>query len=167
MVDKDGDCHKRVPLVPEAVEILERAEEDFWRIFNRAPSKGSDPVFLWKYLVSEEELERQAVDAMQRAEVRPHIIHAYRKTGGLLISRENEKLATTKDLADWNAAIDQYFELERNPPPEHPIDALLRSFEMELDHCIICFGYVLEHGLKRNAKRIRSSSAHFSWTTTR
>lgn len=162
LIDGEGDYHKQIPLVPEALEVFDQAAEDFRRVFDREPRKNSDPVFLCKYLISEEELERQTVESMQRANVRPHIIYAYRKTGGLLLSRQNEKLASTKDVDDWDAAIDEYYRLKKNPPAPHPVDLLFQSLEDELDSCIICLGYVLEHGLSTDAQRMPSSSEYFS-----
>lgn len=98
---------------------------------------------------------------MQRAGVRPHLIYAYQKTGGLLLTRKNEKLATTKDIEDWDAAIEEYYWLEKNPPEPHPVEVLLALLNEELDSCIICLGYVLEYGNDPGAKRISSSSEFF------
>ncbi len=161
MVDEDGDVYKQIPLVPEARELLENASEDFLRVFEREPRKDSDPVFLVKYLLGDEELERQTVEAMRMAEVPPHFIYAYQKTRGLLLTRGNEKLATTKDLEDWDAAIDEYQRLKKKPPTPHPVKVLLALLEEEVDSCIICLGYVLEHGQQPDAVRVASSSALF------
>lgn len=162
MIDKDGAFHKKIPLSSEAIQVFEKASAEFLHVFEREPRKESDPVFLWKYLVSEEELERQSIEAMQIAGVPPQLIHAYQKTGGLLLTRENKRLASTKDVEDWNAAIDEYYELERNPPERKLVDVLFESLEKELDSCIICLGYVLEHGLNSKAKRLASSSEYFA-----
>lgn len=153
-----GEVYKQVPLVPEAHKLLENASDDFLRVFEREPRKDSDPVFLTKYVIGEEEIERQTVEAMRRAGVRPHLIYAYQKTGGLLLTRENEKLATTKDIEDWDAAIDEYYRLKKNPPEPHPVEILLALLEEELDSCIICLGYILEYGREEDAARIESSS---------
>lgn len=157
VVDEDGGVYKQVPVVPEARELLENASEDFLRVFEREPRKDSDPVFLFKYVLGEEELERQTVEAMRTAGVRPHLIYAYQKTGGLLLTRENEKLATTKDVEDWDAAISEYYRLKRKPPKPHPVEILLALLEEEVDSCIICLGYVLEYGRQPDAVRIASS----------
>ena len=154
--------YKQVPLVPEARQLIESAKEDFLRIFERAPRKDSDPVFLMKYIIGEEEIERQTVEAMHRSGMRPHLIYAYQKTGGLLLTRENESLATTKDIEDWDAAIEEYYSLKKNPPEPNPIEVLLELLKEELDSCIICFGYVLEYGHATDIDRISSSSELFN-----
>lgn len=161
VVDEEGKVYKQVPLVPEACELFDKMSEDFLRVFEREPRKDSDPVHLLKYVMGEEELERQTVEAMQKAGVRPQLIYAYQKTGGLLLTRENKKLATTKDLEDWDAAIEEYYWLRKNPPEPHPVEVLLALLRDELDSCIICLGYVLEYGREPNAERIYSSSELF------
>jgi len=149
-------------LAQEAIDLIETAAEDFRRVFERNPHKKGEPLFLLKYLVSEEEQERQTVEILEHSNAPPHIIYAYRKTGGLLVTSENERLIPTKDLEDWNSAIDEYFRLQENPPETHPVDVLFHSLEDELDSCLICLGYVLEHGRNPRAQRIASSSEYFT-----
>lgn len=159
-VNESGKVYKQVPLSPKAQELLQKMSEDFLRVFERGP-REDDPIHLLRYVIGEEELERQTVQAMQKADMRPHLIYAYQKTGGLLLTRENEKLATTKDLEDWDAAIDEYYRLQKNPPEPHPVEVLLALLSDELDSCIICLGYVLEYGRESDAERISSSSELF------
>ncbi|HEY6897970.1 MAG TPA: DUF5677 domain-containing protein [Rhodocyclaceae bacterium] len=161
LVDGEGEFYKQIPIVPDAREIIDKALEDFLRVFEREPRKDTDPIFLSKYLIGEEELERQTVEAMRRGGLRPELIYAYQKTGGLLLTRENEKLATTKDIQDWGNAIDEYYRLQKNPPQPHPVEILLTLLADELDSCIICLGYVLEYGGNPEAARIHSSSEFF------
>ena len=160
LIDDDGKFYKQIPLAPESHEVISKAHEDFLRVFEREP-KDSDPFILSRYVIGDEELERQTVEAMRLSGIRPHIIYAYQKTGGLLLTRENEKLATTKDIQDWDNAIEEYYKLEKNPPEPHPVEILLASLEEELDSCIICLGYVLEYGCNPEATRIFSSSELF------
>lgn len=156
-VNENGEVYKQVPLVPEANEILERMSENFFRVFEREPKKD-DPLTLARYVIGEEELERQMIETMNQAGVSPQLIYAYQKTGGLLLTRENEKFATIKDIEDWDSAIEEYYQLKNNPPKPHPAEALLASLNDELNSCIICLGYVLEYGRDSNAERINSSS---------
>lgn len=162
LVSSDGSYHKQVPLVPEAIEILNKAKKDYQRIFGRPPNKNADPVFLMRYLVSDEETERLAVQAMRQAGVQPELIYAYQKTGGLLLTESNEDLATTKDMKDWDDAIDEYFESQEHTPQPNPIELLFDSLEEELESCIICTGYVLDLGIVESAERTASSSSLFT-----
>lgn len=162
LVDSEGDFHKELRLPPGAQEAIERAREAYATVFERKPDKDKDPVFLGKYLLSEEELARQAEEAMERAGVPPQIIYAHRKTGGLILTKENQKFASTKDVQDWEAAVDEYFRLQEDPPEPDPLEVLFHSVEAELDSCIICLGYVLENGLDANALSKPSSSSFFS-----
>lgn len=162
LVDSDGNFYKHIPLAPEARELLQKAEDDFQRIFGRPPNKTSDPVFLTRYLVSDEETQRLTVDAMRQSGIRPEIIYAYQKTGGLLLTESNEDLATTKDIDDWNTAIDEYFDLQNNPPQPTPTEALFKSLEEELEACIICLGYALDFGIEERVEQTPSSSSFFT-----
>ena len=48
-----------------------------------------------------------AIEAMQRAGVRPAIVHAYEKTG-LWITDVNRGVQSAKDLDAWDSAIDEH-----------------------------------------------------------
>src|SRR5271169_3841298 len=48
--------------------------------------------------------------AMVAAGIRPEIIYAHRKTGGLLVTEENQGKLSAEDIAEWEAAIDEYLE---------------------------------------------------------
>ena len=161
-VASDGSFYKQIPLVPEAIELLNKAAEDFQRIFERAPNKDADPVFLARYLISDEEAERISTQAMRQAGVRPELIFAYQRTGGLLLTESNKEFATTKDLQDWEDAIDEYFELQECPPQSNPVEQLFNSLEEELESCIICTGYAIDLGIFENSERTPSSSSLFT-----
>jgi hypothetical protein len=159
--DNDGG-HKEVPLVPAAVELLEKQKAEYQRIFERQPNKEKDPVFLMCYLFSDEETQRLTVEAMRGAGTSPELIYAYQKTGGLLITDSNQDLTTTKDLSDWNEAIDEYFLLLKNPPLPSQTERLFASLEEELESCIICTGYILDLGVDGALGRAVSSSLLFT-----
>jgi len=160
--DPNGEIHKQVPIAPEATEVLERARQQYVEVFEREPSKDRDPIFLWKYLISEEEIERQSIDAMRRAGMGPHLIYAFQKTGGLLVTEHNEQLLSEKDLDEWEEAIDEYFDLEKNPPQPDLADTLLSSLKKEIDSCIISLGYTLEHGWDEAGEKHPSASQYFT-----
>lgn len=162
LVAANGSFYKQIPLVPEAIEVINKADEYFQRIFERPPNKTSDPVFLTRYLISNEETERLTAQAMHQANIRPEIIYAYQRTGGLLLTESNEALATTKDIEDWEDAIDEYFALQENPPQPDPTELLFKSFEEELESCIICTGYVLDLGILEQSEQTASSSLLFT-----
>ncbi|MFQ6333847.1 DUF5677 domain-containing protein [Methylophilus sp. 3sh_L] len=160
MINEEGDIYKSIPISPQIHEVLEEVSEKFFLIFEREPH-DNDPIFIDKYLIGDEELEKRTIELMEQAGWQPQLIYAYQKTGGLMLSRENKKFATEKDIQEWNEAIDEYYWLEKNPPHPNPVSVLLEAIERELDSCIICLGYVLESGLISNAVRISSSSEYF------
>ena len=44
---------------------------------------------------------------LREANVRPEIIYAYQKTGRL-VTEENSQLLSAEELAEWDAAVDEY-----------------------------------------------------------
>ncbi|WP_185814163.1 DUF5677 domain-containing protein [Xanthomonas sp. SS] len=161
MIDDDGYVHKQIPLSEEALQVLEETKVAYQYIFERAPH-SDDPIFLGKYLYSDEDIKREAVEALRKAEMPPQFIHAYQRTGGLLLSESNEGFATTVDLEEWNAAIEEYFFLKKNPPAKNQFDLIWADFKKELESCIMCLGYVLENGVHDVGLKTASSSHLFT-----
>lgn len=73
---------------------------------------------------------------------------------------ENEKLATGKDLEDWNNAIDEYFSGVSKKLSK--LEVLFQSFTEEVSACIICIGYILENEILKSAIKEKSSSKFFT-----
>jgi hypothetical protein len=109
---EDGTIQKSVPLSAEAVAILQEQRRKFVETFGREPGP-TDPVFFDVPPV--EQIEFQTVQAMRKAGIDEAIIYAYEKTGGLLVTEQNRHLITDKDLAAWQAAIEEYEERHRGP----------------------------------------------------
>ncbi|MCU4432300.1 SEC-C domain-containing protein [Acinetobacter pittii] len=158
-VNDNGVFLKKIPLTEEVLELLQQAEDHYLQVFERKSHKN-DPVFLAKYLLSDVDMQREMVKVMEKAEIAPEFIYAYQKTGGLLLTEENEKLATGKDLEDWNDAIEEYF--CDVPKKISKSEALFQSFIDEVSTCIICIGYILEKGILKSAIKGKSSSKFFT-----
>ena len=161
VIDDVGEVHKQIPLSEEALQALEETKVAYQHIFERAPH-NDDPILLGRYLHSDEDMEREAVEVLRRAGMPPQFIHAYRRTGGLLVSEFNEGFATATDLEEWDAAIEEYFFLEENPPEPNQFELIWEDFEKELESCIICLGYVLENGVGDIEQKTASSSRFFT-----
>ena len=56
------------------------------------------------------ELGHEMVKAMKKAGIRPEIIYAYEKCE-FLVTEANRHLIDAEMMAEWKAAIDEYFEL--------------------------------------------------------
>lgn len=102
--EKGGVC-KSVPLSDEAAQIVKEQRQRFIEKYGREPGP-EDPIFFDAPPV--EQIEFQMVQAMKKAGVDPAFIYAYERTGGLLVTEENQHLISDKDLAAWQAAIDEY-----------------------------------------------------------
>jgi hypothetical protein len=105
LVDEEGRFYRQMEMHPVVAEALRYQEKRFIETFGRKPLPD-DPVFF--DMPSASEVEEQAVEAMVRAGIRPELIYAYIKTGGLVVTAENQDLIPDKDLAEWDAVIDEF-----------------------------------------------------------
>ena len=71
-----------------------------------------DPLF--PDLPHPERLEAIMVDDMKAAGLDPAFIHAFERTG-LLVTQQNQHLIPEEDLAEWDAAIEEYEAKYRKP----------------------------------------------------
>jgi len=157
----ENEVFKVIPISEEAHENIKEMATHYNYVFNREP-EDTDPLFLGKYLYSDIDIEKQAVDVLERADIAPQLIYAYKKTGGLMVLEDKLDLYTKKDLEDWDNAIDEYFELLENPPETSEYLKLWDEFKEELDNCIIAMGYAIENGSDPNLECTPSSSSYFS-----
>ncbi len=92
-------------------ELLERQRDAFRAKFGRDPGPD-DPVFFDPKAdeprpIEEESLVATVAAAMKAAGIDAAKIHAYRRTG-MLVTRENLDQWSAEDLAEWQAALDEY-----------------------------------------------------------
>lgn len=57
-------------------------------------------------------VKRGVLAAMRRAGIRPELVHAYERTG-LLLLEEGYKNLSASDKAAYDAAIDEYFSMKK------------------------------------------------------
>src|SRR5262249_26038474 len=105
--DEAGTAYKSGPMTAEMTGILEQHRQKVLARYGREPGTN-DPVFF--DLPPVEQIEFQTVQAMKKAGIDPAVIYAYEKTGGLLVTEQNRHLISDQDLAQWQAAIDEYEE---------------------------------------------------------
>jgi hypothetical protein len=114
--DEAGSVYKSIPLSQEMLDLLEEQRQQFIQKHGREPGPH-DPVFF--DLPHPEHLEHMTVEAMKAAGLDPAFIYAYEKTGRL-VTEHNQHLLSEADLAEWNAAIEEY-ETKHRKPPQYPI----------------------------------------------
>jgi len=104
--DEDGNIFKSIPMSDDMVDMLQSQREAFVKTHGREPGPD-DPVF--PDMPHPEHLEHEMVQAMKLANIDPAKIYAFEKTGRL-VTEENQNVLTEADLAEWEAAIDEYEE---------------------------------------------------------
>ncbi|WP_423205035.1 DUF5677 domain-containing protein [Pseudomonas kribbensis] len=139
--NSQGEKFKRIPLDPEAIETLQAAKESYFRVFERAP-KEDDPIFLGKYLYSEQDSIREIVRALETANVSPELIYAFKKTGRL-VTKTNASFLTKLELQEWKNAVKEYS--NNTNDTRTLLEELFQDFSKEYESCLICLGYFLEH----------------------
>ena len=100
-------------------KVVEEQLESFRAKFGREPRPGEplffDPSHPTPRRLQVEPMEAQMVATMREANIAPHLIHAFERTGRL-VGESNKHLFSKEDLAEWEDAIDEYF--EQNPQSE-------------------------------------------------
>lgn len=115
----DGAIFKSIPMSDEVKAVLEEQRRKFVEQHGREPGPD-DQVFF--DMPHPEHVEHLMVEAMKQAGINPAFIYAYEKTGGLLVTEQNEHLLSDADLDEWQAAIDEYEAMHQfQQPPRYPI----------------------------------------------
>jgi hypothetical protein len=104
---EEGALVKSIPIDPTVREILEEQRKKFVAQFGREPGPD-DKIF---FDIDPEEHERVVVNAMQEARLSPGFIYAYKKTG-MIVTSENQDLWSEQDLVEWEAAWDEWEAIE-------------------------------------------------------
>ncbi len=99
-----GTIYKSTPMSQEVKEVLENLRREFIAKHGREPGPD-DPLF--PDLPHPEHLEAMMVEDLQAAGMDPAFIYAFEKTG-LLVTEQNQHLISDEDLAEWDAAIEEY-----------------------------------------------------------
>src|SRR5262249_60068556 len=99
------------PRAREGREALEQLRQAFVAKHGREP--GPDDL-LFPDMPHPEHLEAMMVEDMRAAGLDPAFIYAFEKTG-LLVTEQNQHLIPDEDLAEWDAAIEEYERKQRKP----------------------------------------------------
>jgi hypothetical protein len=102
--DEEGRVYKSTPISPEVKAVLQQLRQDFIAKHGREP--GPDDR-LFPDMPHPEHLEAMMVEDMKAAGLDPAFIYAFEKTG-LLVTEQNQHLIPEHDLAEWDAAIEDY-----------------------------------------------------------
>jgi len=104
---------RTVKMSDETLAIIENQLQKFREKFGREPGP-KDPIFFNPDSLMPEPfpLEEcmEATRAMVQAGIRPEIIYAHRKTG-LIVTQENYGKVPADALAEWEAAVQEYYDL--------------------------------------------------------
>jgi predicted glycoside hydrolase/deacetylase ChbG (UPF0249 family) len=104
LADEEGNVSKSVPMSDELAQIVETQRQRFVEQFGREPDPDDHVFFDASHL---EHIEHETVQAMKRAGIDPAKIYAFEKTGRL-VTEDNQHLLSDADLAEWQAAIEEY-----------------------------------------------------------
>ena len=142
--DDDGTIFKSTPMSQEMVELLEEQRQKFVQKYGREPGP-KDPVFF--DVPHPEQVEHLTVEAMKAAGLDPAIIYAYEKTGRL-VTEDNQQLLSDADLAEWDAAIEEYEAKHRKKqkPSQYPIGTVALYGPDDKTTTKIAAGVILHDG---------------------
>lgn len=108
---------------PRAQELLAKQLENFRRKFGRDPGPD-DPLFFDPREAEPTPLPDVAhhiLDAMHKANLPPEFAYAFRRTGLLGLGKDKSAWDPA-DIAEWNAAIDEYHAIQKaKKRPDFPV----------------------------------------------
>ncbi len=118
--DDDGTIYRSTPLSGEMMELLEGQRQAFVEQHGREPDD-----LLFDGLPPLEHVEHFMIEMMKEAGIDPAIIYAVEKTGRI-VSEENQNLLTDQELAEWEAAIQEFHDRHdaTDQPPEFPVGTI-------------------------------------------
>ena len=106
--------HPQMDVVHPQMDLVQRQIERFREKFGREPGKDDplffDPDSFIPRPLDLDELTADTLKAMEKAGTRPEIVYAFRKTG-LLVTEDNIDQLPQSSLAEWEAAVEEYFAL--------------------------------------------------------
>ena len=116
---RDHTIVRRKKIDPETMAALDEQRELFRQKFGREPGPD-DPIFFdpdadTPTPMSVKQVSDEIVQAMVSAGVDPSIIYAFHRTG-FLVSEDNVNLLSPDELAEWQAAINEYNEKVKGKP---------------------------------------------------
>lgn len=156
--DKRGAHAKAFDLPPEVINGLKDVREKFLAIFGRNPRK-TDPVFLLRYYMSDADMHRETLRAMQTAGLDPSLIYAFQKTDRIV---SNPKLLTPEEQKEYEAAIDEFYLKQENSglpisellDPETP-EKFMHQRQKQIQ---IIIGYLIDRHFNRINQTRRPSA---------
>jgi len=107
-----GAVSRAVPMTKELSELLKQHRANLEKKLGR-PIQPDDPIFPD---LDEDDIKKKTVEIMQSTGIRPALIYAYEKTG-LMVTEQNKHLIPDIDIEEWQAAVEEYYELH---PEEDP-----------------------------------------------
>ena len=125
-------------LPPRAIEAVGRQRERFREKFGREMGPN-DPVFFDADAdvptpMSMVKMEAETLEALRKSGAPPQIAYAYKKTGMLVMERTKRSIPKDR-LKEWNAAIDEYFLIERAREEGGPKP---KGWNTEIPELLVC-----------------------------
>lgn len=114
-LDDAAEVATAVPMSKETSELLAQHRANVEKKLGR-PVRPDDPVFPELEALSEADLKKQMIADFQKAGIRPALIYAFEKTG-LMVTATNKNLIPDIDLAAWDAAVEEYYDLHPEDDP--------------------------------------------------
>lgn len=142
--DGRGSVYKVIVADEDGRKAAEEALQAFKRTFGRSPA-GRDRMLLAAYRHSPQDFKRLFLEIAEKADLPKHLVYAYIKTDGLILTAENEELASPQDIEDAQNAVSEYFLAQDDgidllEPDQAGLSGLLNDFKDHIEDIVIFFG---------------------------
>lgn len=139
-----GRIHKEISLDENGIDAFREAHDDFKKTFGRVPGRR-DRILTGAYRYSPADFERMFLEVAAEAKTPKHLVYAYKKTGGLIVTPYNEDLGSPQDIQEYREAIDEYLEalddgIDLLDPPDTLVSSALAQFSEYLESAVVHIG---------------------------
>ncbi|AJY76181.1 DUF5677 domain-containing protein [Paenibacillus beijingensis] len=145
ILDDDGIYKRSIPIKdPDLIAAIEKHQNRFVEIYGREP-KDDDLFFYDQYVspMDENEVEKMTVKLLEEVNADPAFIHAYKKTGRLVVKGYEGNL-TDAELSEWRSALAEYYKLSEELQFEETVsESENNDYLVEFESSLYLFGMII------------------------
>lgn len=106
------DKRKKIPITEDLRNELLKSKKLFQEMYGREQEKNDEnPYIAWALYYDKKNYNMKIINAMRQAKISEPKIYAYYKTGGLMLSKYNQKYLSKKDIREFKYFYDEYCNL--------------------------------------------------------
>lgn len=116
---------KEVPINDELMNELLKSKNLFKEMYGYDPEQcNENPYVVWATYFDNKSYNIKIINDMRKAKISEPKIYAYYKTGGLMLSKDNQKYLSKKDIKEFKNYYDEYCNLLELEPSKNSMNII-------------------------------------------